>query len=124
MPPKEYLLSIDSFEKPKVLTNAQAVITWIIRLIIMEPGDEITRPEMGIGLFSKYKYGWDDEVIRTLTIELTKQISTYMPQYANAVVDIQSRDKELYIAITIGAETFLLKTDSVNNTILTLNDFK
>ena len=124
MPPKEHLLSINTFDMPKILDNAKAVLIWVKRLIIMEPGDDLTRPDMGLGLFSKYKYGWEDDVLRDLPLNLTKQILVYMPQYSNVSVDVQVKGNELYIAMNIDNETFILKTDSANNTIISLNDLK
>ena len=53
---KEYVLSTNSFKKPKVLTGKTAIATLLVRIILLEPGTDPLQPEMGVGLVSKYRF--------------------------------------------------------------------
>ena len=50
---KEYLLSINEFVQPKVLSGDSAAFADIIRLFLLEPGTNQTHPDMGIGIRSR-----------------------------------------------------------------------
>lgn len=110
---QERLMSLDEFNTPKVLEGNHAAVTNICRLIIMEPGTFPMHPEMGIGLYSKYRYGWEDEVKVELKSDLTKQIQTYLPQLSGVSVQVNSKDKKLYVTVTFDSTvvTFVANTE-------------
>lgn len=108
----EHSLSVDSFNHPTVFYNEDAVAAKIIELIMMSPGTYPTRPYMGIGLVSNYRYTFFDN-IGTLENLIQEQINTYLPELAGASVSIGSDEdnKRLLIYITINDLTYGLSLD-------------
>ena len=52
----EPLMSINKFNKPKVLQEPDSGVIRIVRLILLEPGTIQTHPDMGVGIVSKFRY--------------------------------------------------------------------
>ena len=77
---QEMLLSVDSFKKPKVLEGKEAIGILLVRLIQLEPGTFASRPKMGVGLLSNYRY-CDEEKALELQEHIKSQIRTYLPEY-------------------------------------------
>jgi hypothetical protein len=77
---QETLLSVDSFKKPRVLEGKEAIGTLLVRLIQLEPGTFASRPKMGVGLLSKYRYCDEDKAFE-LQEHIKSQIRTYLPEY-------------------------------------------
>ena len=77
---QEMLLSVDSFKKPKVLEGKEAIGILLVRLIQLEPGTFSSRPKMGVGLLSNYRY-CDEEKALELQEHIKSQIRTYLPEY-------------------------------------------
>lgn len=123
---KEYLLSINEFVKPKVLKDAQAVYTSIIRLFLLEPGTNQTHPEMGIGIRSRYRFS-DTTDIDTLRQDVKTQIQNYLPNLLTTDIQIKTYGTTLAIFITTEDETVYAigyNTDTGNIGGLTLDDIK
>lgn len=99
---REYPLSKDKFDNATVLKDDKAIITWIVRLILMNPGDIQTHPEMGVGLVKNYRYSWSDVVEKELSDKIMDQVSVYLPQYA--IVDIQCKVIGVMLYIMIYTE--------------------
>ena len=59
---REYLLGTDDFKQPKVVYGKKAVGILVCRLLLLEPGTNPMRPEMGVGLVSKYRYMFPDRL--------------------------------------------------------------
>ena len=49
---REYLLDVDNFSKPKILTDQQAIAALLTRLILLEPGTNPLFPTMGVKVSS------------------------------------------------------------------------
>lgn len=77
---QEMLLSVDSFKKPKVLEGKDAIGILLVRLIQLEPGTIASRPKMGVGLLSNYRY-CDEAKALQLQDHIRDQIRTYLPEY-------------------------------------------
>lgn len=77
---QEMLLSVDSFNKPEVLQGKEAIGILLVRLIQLEPGTIASRPKMGVGLLSNYRY-CDESKILDLQNHIREQIRTYLPQF-------------------------------------------
>ena len=77
---QEMLLSVDSFKKPKVLEGKEAIGILLVRLIQLEPGTFPSRPKMGVGLLSNYRY-CDEEKALELQEHIKSQIRTYLPEF-------------------------------------------
>lgn len=96
---KEYLLSINEFIQPKVLSGDQAAYTDIIRLFLLDPGTNQTHPEMGIGIRSRYRFS-DASEISTLREEVKVQMQTYLPNLLTMDIQIETYGTTLAIFIT------------------------
>ena len=59
---KEYTLSTNEFNTPKVFTDVNAIAVLIIRLFLLAPGILSNNPECGIGLYEKYSHITEDEL--------------------------------------------------------------
>jgi hypothetical protein len=77
---QEMLLTVDSFKKPKVLEGKEAIGILLVRLIQLEPGTIASRPKMGVGLLSNYRY-CDEQKALQLQDHIKDQIRTYFPEY-------------------------------------------
>lgn len=95
---REYLLSVDTYNKPLAINDSEAIALNLVRLLLLNPGSDPFRPEMGVGL-KKYRYALS---LDELTKRIDEQIATYLPQYPNAGVQIiRTDDKVANIEITI-----------------------
>ncbi len=83
---REYLLSVNEFNQPEVLTQRDAIAMLLMRLILLNPGSDPLHPEMGIGIINyRYAMGKLDE----LKSRVSEQISTYLPCFPAGKVDIE-----------------------------------
>lgn len=123
---KEYVLSINEFVQPKVLSGDQAAYIDIIRLFLLDPGTNQTHPEMGIGIRSRYRFS-DTSQISTLKEEVKTQMQTYLPNLLTINVQIETFGSTLAIFITSEDETvYGIGYNTENGTIggLTLDDIR
>lgn len=104
---KEYLLTTDEFNKPKTVEGKDAIFLQIVRLFLLEKNTYQSNPDMGLGLVSRFRYGYDDDLTK-LQLEAESQISTYLPELTGTSVEI-SKD-------TANAQVLLIKV-SVDNTM-------
>ena len=123
---KEYLLSINEFIQPKVLSGDQAAYTDIIRLFLLNPGTNQTHPEMGIGIRSRYRFS-DASEISTLREEVKVQMQTYLPNLLTMDIQIETYGTTLAIFITsqnndVYAIGYNTDTGAIGG--LTLNDIR
>lgn len=97
---KEYMLSVDSLSKPKVLQGQEAIATLLIRLLLLNPGSNPLHPDMGVGL-EKYRYciGKIDE----LKSNIQTQMDTFLPEFSYSDVQLieDGAQKICNIEITI-----------------------
>ena len=91
---RDYLLALDDLQQPKVLNMDKIVsgefntaIICIIRLILMRKGTDPDRPDMGIDIVGRYRFAFDSELI-SLQREIEDQITTYLPEFLPATVEI------------------------------------
>lgn len=110
---KEYVLSTNSFKKPKVLTGKTAIATLLVRIILLEPGTDPLQPEMGVGLVSKYRF-LNGPLEVDLKNDIKSQVSKYLPQLECADVDISyTDDKRAVIKITIDDTIYTFDTSQL-----------
>jgi len=101
---REYLLSIDGYNKPWVVEDKEAIGLNLVRLLLLNPGGDPLRPEMGVGL-RDYRYAL---TLDELTQRIDDQIKTYLPHYQNVDVQIiRTPDKVANIEITMNDITFV-----------------
>ena len=106
---KEYLLTVDQYNKPFTVTDKEAIALNLVRLILLNPGSDPLHPEMGVGL-KAYRYSVS---LSDLSKRIEEQIETYLPQYTDATVNIiRTPDKVANIEITIDDTIYIY--DSAN----------
>ncbi|MGN1394240.1 MAG: hypothetical protein ACI4V7_09495 [Succinivibrionaceae bacterium] len=105
----EPLMSINKFNKPKVLQEPDSGVVRIVRLILLEPGTIQTHPDMGVGIVSKFRYSIDID-IDSLNNRIKNQIETYLPMYTTVNVDCSLDVDKKCINISI-------KSDQLNTYI-------
>lgn len=108
---QEMILSVDAFNKPMVLEGNEAIGTLLIRLIKLEPGTFASRPTMGVGLLSNYRY-CDEKKINQLQTHIRQQIQTFLPQFQ--AVDVSTTlldDGRLSIDIIIDKTLYRYETE-------------
>ena len=118
----EYNISTDNFNMPKVTKNREAVGLLISRLILLEPGTDPARPEMGFGLVSHFREMFPND-LSAMKRRLANQLSTYLPQYANASIEMQAApDDQLTFKITIDDMVFKYVTVEQEDNKVTLSE--
>lgn len=117
----EAFLGIDEFNHPKVYTDQHATYVLLVRLILLEPGTYPTRPNMGVGLVSRYRYAIEDQ-IEQLQSDIEEQVREYLPEFQaiNVTVTYNSISKEVNIQITVDDYTYQLTYNSETNTLSSL----
>lgn len=105
---KEYLFSVNSFKEPKVLTGKEAIAQLLVELIMLDPGSDPLHPDMGVGIKNyRYAMGKLDE----LKSRIKSQINTYLPDFAEADVELD-----------IDATTHICNIDiTINDTVYEYN---
>lgn len=112
---QEMLLSVDSFKKPKVLEGKEAIGILLVRLIQLEPGTIASRPKMGVGLLSNYRY-CDEQKALQLQDHIRDQIRTYLPEYQGVRVATKlNPDGKLIIDITIDKILYRYETEQLSD---------
>lgn len=92
-------LSVDEYNRPMVLTDKKAIELLLIQLMLMNPGTSQTHPLMGVGLVKNWRFMYMEN-ISSLQMEITKQISTYLPMLQGVTVTIE-QDKDIPTRINI-----------------------
>ena len=112
---REYLCSIDNFNRPTVVDDESAVGLRLLALLMMEPGSNPLHPDMGVGI-RNYRYGIN--TLSDLEDRIRDQIKTYLPmsQLDNVAI-VRTPDKVLNIEIKIGEEIFNFNSADTANPI-------
>ena len=119
----EHLLDVNVFHKPKVLTDKNAVSILLVRLIMLEPGTDQIRPEMGVGLVSKFRY-IDEDNLYELSSEIQRQINIFLPEFQTVDVNLNydAVQKVIYIAINVDDLFFEYTATVDENNKITISD--
>ena len=114
---REFTLSVDSFNDPKMYKSPKSIQLLLTRIILLEPGDFQSHPDMGVGLLSKFRFSVDDSnLIHNLCSAIRTQIDTYLPIFTGAQVNAELRQKTLYGSITLNNYVFSFAYNTDNNT--------
>lgn len=109
---KEYGLTTNSFNEPIEHDNADTAFILIKRLILLNPGTYPNHPNMGVGLFSKWKFS-DMNNMNDLKAEIQNQITQYLPQYQLSNIEISKKaQNELLITIQVENIIYTMETTS------------
>lgn len=80
-------LSINDFNRPKILEDREAISSLLIQLILLEPGTYSNRPTLGVGLRSRYRFN-DEASLSQLRRDIADQISTFLPEFQAVDVNV------------------------------------
>ena len=117
---KEYVLNTDDFKQPEEYIGKRAVGLLVLRLLLLEPGTDPIRPEMGVGLVSKYRYMFPDRMDE-LKKNISDQLMTYLVPYQNVAIEMWEEDHELRMNITIDDNVYKYVTEEqMDNNSITL----
>ncbi len=106
---KEYLFKMDSFKEPEVVEGKPAIGLLLVRLIMLDPGSDPLRPDMGVGIKNyRYAMGKLDE----LKERIQSQIKTYLPIFPEATVETTiNSDHTCDIDITINGTVYVYNSN-------------
>lgn len=116
---KEYALSVNEFNQPAEARGKRAIGVFLIRLLLMDKGTDPMRPDMGVGIVSRYRYMFEEQCSELIS-DIRQQIQTYLLPYSNFLVEAKVVDKELVLDITINDETYSFKSMNLNSETMTL----
>lgn len=120
--PQEHLLTTDEFNNPKVLTGKDAISQLLIHLILLEPGTYASRPTMGVGLISRYRYN-SEESLEQLKQDIQDQVTTYLPEFGAVNVELEmDAEKRLVINIKISGTIYQYETSKQEDNNITLTE--
>ena len=128
---KEPCLSVDDFNRPKILEGREAISTLLVHLILLEPGTYASHPTMGVGLVSRYRYN-DEESLEQLQQDIEEQITTFLPEFeavnVNVYMDRHSPSKntnnEIVIEIEVDGVIYKYETEKQADNKIGLMDLK
>ncbi len=75
---KEYLLTTNEFLVPDYVEGSNACGLLMLRLLLLQPGQNPVHPDMGVGLGPKYRFITEDDM-NMLQDRVQEQIITYLP---------------------------------------------
>ena len=122
---KAYTLSVDDIKRAKVENGERAIAIQIVRLILMEPGVNPLFPGMGVGIVSLC-VGKTEDDLEAISSVINNQISTYLPTYRFADVELEISDDTnhtLIINISINGTIYVYDT-AKTETPITIGDLK
>lgn len=114
--PVEYVMTTDEFNNPMELKGKDAISKLFINLILLEPGTYNSRPGMGVGLISNYRYG-DENDVEKLQREIRKQIDVYLPEFSGVTVNCSLVGDALRIDIIHNDTLYQFETVIQNNKV-------
>ena len=123
---QEMVLSVNSFKTPKILEGKEAIGILLVRLIQLEPGTIASRPKMGVGLLSNYRFCDEDKALQ-LQDHIKDQIRTYLPEFQGVQVATKlNSNGKLIIDITIDKTLYRYETEqqSDDNRIIGLHSIQ
>lgn len=120
---REYHMSVDDFNQPKKTEGKSAIGVLLIRLILLEPGTDQNRPDMGLGIVSRFRYMQESDM-DALSEELKNQINTYLAPYSTVNVSItMDNDLQLIFEVSVDDTTYKYVTvQQKNNNEITLSE--
>lgn len=112
----EFSFSVDDFQNPKVTKDAEAIMTVLTRLLLLEPGTIQSHPDMGVGLYSKYAFGVEG-VETELQSDFQRQIEKYLPQFQGVRIGVARKEKALFISAEIDKVLYGIYYDIENKNV-------
>jgi len=116
---REYTLSVNDFSQPKILSNQDSTCVKIMELILLEKGVYQTRPDMGVGIVSRYRYASPDSA-SYLKSDIQTQMETYLPELIATDIEVTMLNKNINIAIVVDSVVYKLVFSSDTATLASL----
>lgn len=107
-----HLLSLNSFNKPRVLSADDAAYTHIIYLILLPQGKYQSHPKMGVGIRERYRHSNDNDLLIKLRQDIRDQIELYLPEIQVIDVSLKVENHVLGIIIDTTKGTYVLAYNS------------
>lgn len=118
---REYLFSVDEFNRPVVMTKQKAIALILVRLILLDPGSNPLHPDMGVGI-RQYRYTMN--TLGKLRQRVEDQIETYLPMYRGAKVSLDiTPDKLCNIQIQVD-DTMYVYESATGPVQISIEDLK
>lgn len=117
---KEYVMTVNEFNEPRVYSGKDSTALKILRLLLLEPGTISSRPTMGVGIVSKYRFSIEDD-LNELSDVIKEQIRTFLPDSILHDVVLELKDKSLQISIRIDEDFYVYDLDEQSK-ILSIAD--
>lgn len=119
---REYLVGTDDFNNPKVVYGKKAIGVIVCRLLLLEPGTDPMRPEMGVGIVSKYRYMFPDN-LNELKRDIAYQLNKYLFPYQRVAITMWvETDKTLRMDIVIDDNTYKYVIEEQEDNRITLEE--
>lgn len=113
-------MSVNKFNQPLVYTSKDSTALKILRLLLLEPGTVNCRPDMGVGLVSRYRFSVEDD-LDELNDRIREQIQTYLPDSVLHNIYLELEEKTLKISIQIDEDFYIYDLDKATKA-LTLSE--
>jgi hypothetical protein len=107
-----HLLSLNSFNRPKVLSANDAAYTNLIYLIMLTKGKYQSHPNMGVGIRERYRHSNDTNMLITLRQDIRDQIEQYLPEITVIDVSFKITNHVLGIIIDTTSGAYVLAYNS------------
>lgn len=108
----EPLISVNKYDRPKLLKNEDATHLLLMRLLLLNPGTIQSHPNMGVGIISKWRYT-DMENLRDLELEIERQVAKYLPNLIASRIEVTENPNingEILVKITIDNVVYAFET--------------
>ena len=120
---KEYLLTTNEFMIPDSVKGSDAYGLLLLRLLLLQPGQNPLHPGMGVGLGPKYRFITEDNM-NMLQDRVQEQIDTYLSQDFTVKTTVYMEIKPshyLKIIITANDTDYIYDTED-SDTPIELSD--
>lgn len=97
---ESHLLSLNEFNRPRVLDAGDAAYMHLIHLILCTPGRYPSHPTMGVGLRERYRDNNDENFMLQLRQDIKEQIAEFLPELTEVEVSLTMK-KNHTLAIVI-----------------------
>ena len=112
-----HLLSLNNFNKPRVLSEGNAGYMHIIYLILLSKGKYQSHPDMGVGLRERYRYSNSETLLLDLKNDISSQIEKYLPELQLIDVSLNLKNDILGIVIDTTTGTYVMAYDKNKDTM-------
>ena len=117
----EPVMSLDQYNRPKVLKNLDVMNLKFIRLLLMEPGTWPDQPDKGVGLVSRFRYIRETDLTE-ITTDYEKQIYEYIPDIAGVTATLELKKGVLHISVTADETLYEYTYDGKSIKNITMED--